>query len=394
MQSLNPRESRGEAIAKNFGSVQRMDEHSYRVHSQTRDIEYDVQSGELGWICSCADFAFRGMKCKHIFAVEISWILRQKVEEQTKAIRMVEPIQGQSCVACGSERLMRWGVRHNKAGDIQKFQCRQCGRFFTVNLGFEKMHNPKAVTVALQLYFSGESLRKTRESLKLMGVEICPQTVLNWISKYVGLMERYADKIAPKLSDTWRADELYLKVKGNMKYLYAMMDDETRYWIAQEVADTKYTHDARLLFQKAKEVAGKRPMTLITDGAANYAHAVRKEFYPNLERKTEHIRQITFRGTVHNNNKMERMNGEVRDREKVMRGLKRTDTPILKGAQIYHNFIKPHIGLDGRTPAEAAGIQVGGADKWLTLIQNASKSPNGFRAYPKNRLGGQPVLIR
>jgi len=70
---------------------------------------------------------------------------------------------------------------------------------------------------------------------------------------------------------------------------------------------------------------------------------------------------------------MERMNGEVRDREKVMRGLKRMDTPILKGTQIYHNFIKPHEALQGRTPAEAAGIKVEGDNKWLTLIQNASK---------------------
>jgi len=32
-----------------------------------------------------------------------------------------------------------------------------------------------------------------------------------------------------------------VKVKGNMKYLYALMDDETRFWIARQVADTKYT---------------------------------------------------------------------------------------------------------------------------------------------------------
>ncbi|MGD0996263.1 MAG: hypothetical protein ABR909_12165 [Candidatus Bathyarchaeia archaeon] len=38
---------------------------------------------------------------------------------------------------------------------------------------------------------------------------------------------------------------------------------------------------------------------------------------------------ITFRGD-RNNNKMERMNGEVRGREKVMRGLKINETPILK----------------------------------------------------------------
>jgi transposase-like protein len=40
-------------------------------------------------------------------------------------------------------------------------------------------------------------------------------------------------------------DELFLKVKGSMKYLYAMMDEQTRFWIAQEVADTKYTADVR-----------------------------------------------------------------------------------------------------------------------------------------------------
>jgi len=30
--------------------------------------------------------------------------------------------------------------------------------------------------------------------------------------------------------------------------------------------------------------------------------------------------------------------------------------------------------LDGKTPAEACGIKVEGKNKWLTLIQNASKT--------------------
>jgi len=70
---------------------------------------------------------------------------------------------------------------------------------------------------------------------------------------------------------------------------------------------------------------------------------------------------------------MERFNGEVRGREKVMRGLERKDSPILAGYQIYHNYIKPHKALDNRTPADAAGIEIKGKDKWLTLIQNASQ---------------------
>jgi hypothetical protein len=71
---------------------------------------------------------------------------------------------------------------------------------------------------------------------------------------------------------------------------------------------------------------------------------------------------------------MERMNGEIRDRERVMRGLEKKDTPILSGYQFFHNYIRPHMALDGRTPAEAADIQVNGDNKWLTLIQNAAQS--------------------
>jgi hypothetical protein len=68
---------------------------------------------------------------------------------------------------------------------------------------------------------------------------------------------------------------------------------------------------------------------------------------------------------------MERMNGEVRDREKVMRSLKKSDTPILTGYQLFHNYMRPHMALDGKTPAELCGIQIEGENKWKTIIENA-----------------------
>jgi putative transposase len=73
---------------------------------------------------------------------------------------------------------------------------------------------------------------------------------------------------------------------------------------------------------------------------------------------------------------MERFNGEVRDIEKVMRGLKRQDTSMLKGYQIYHNYIRPHEGLEGKTPADMSGISIGGENKWITLIQNSKSFEN------------------
>ena len=99
-----------------------------------------------------------------------------------------------------------------------------------------------------------------------------------------------------------------------------------------------------LCLVKGKEVAGTRPNTLISDGAPNFHTAFNRELYTNKWPRTRHINHIRLQGD-HNNNKMERMNGEIRDREKTMRGLKKVDTPILKGCQIYHNYIREHQAL-------------------------------------------------
>ncbi|MGO9646165.1 MAG: DDE-type integrase/transposase/recombinase [Candidatus Bathyarchaeia archaeon] len=364
------REEKGRMIAESK-QVMRMDEKSYKVGSQSRDLSYDVILSMRGWMCTCLDYQYRQVRCKHIIAVEISNGLREKVKENV----VIAPVEIHTCLFCKSSNLKKFGIRRNKCGDIQRFLCADCHKTFSVNLGFERMkHNPQAVTTAMQLYFSGESLRNTSRSLRLLGVQVSHQTVYNWIEKYTELMTKYLDKITPQVSDTWRADELFLKVKGNMKYLYALMDDQTRFWIAQEVADTKYTADIRELFKQGKKIAEKKPKTLITDGAPNFHEAYLKEFYTfKKATRTEHIQEIRMAGRVHNN-KMERLNGEIRDREKVMRTLEIPDSPLLAGYQVFHNYIRPHMALHGKTPAEMAGIVINGRNKWITLIQNASQN--------------------
>jgi hypothetical protein len=56
---------------------------------------------------------------------------------------------------------------------------------------------------------------------------------------------------------------------------------------------------------------------LISDGARNFNDVFNREFYTNTNPRTRHIRHIRLQGD-HNNNKMEPLNGEVRDRMKVM----------------------------------------------------------------------------
>jgi hypothetical protein len=47
-------------------------------------------------------------------------------------------------------------------------------------------------------------------------------------------------------------------------------------------------------------------------------------------------------------------------------------TPIAEGQRIAYSFVKPHMALEGQTPAQRAGIYVvNGKNKWLDLLQLA-----------------------
>jgi transposase-like protein len=105
-------------------------------------------------------------------------------------------------------------------------------------------------------------------------------------------MKNYLEQIKPNVGDAWRTDEVFVKIKGNMKYLYALIDDESRFWIAQQVAYTKYTANINPLFKDGKELTGKRPNTLISDSAPNFNDSFNKEFYTNTVPRTRHTRHI------------------------------------------------------------------------------------------------------
>jgi putative transposase len=368
-QETEVRRMRGQTIAQTESNVRRLDSHEYRVKSQSGNGEYVVLSTEAGWTCSCPDATFREQKCKHIFAVELSLLLRRRIENAKRIV----PLDFQACLSCGCKDIRRDGMLHNKSGSIQRYACKGCGKRFIKNLGFEGMRaRPEAITLAMQLYFSGESLRNVQKALAMQRVKVSHVTVYNWIGKYVGLMESYLGEFTPQVGDTWRTDELYVKVGGKMRYLFGMMDDDTRFRIAQMVAEHKGTSDVRPMFKEAIETAEKLPKTFVSDGANNFHDAYRKEMwhpYGEVESPV-HVKHIRMAGDM-NNNMMERQNGEWRDREKTMRSLKKTDSPIFAGMQIYHNYIRPHMGLDGKTPSEVAGITVEGTDKWMTIIQNA-----------------------
>jgi transposase InsO family protein len=75
------------------------------------------------------------------------------------------------------------------------------------------------------------------------------------------------------------------------------------------------------------------------------------------------------KGHGNTNNRIERMNGTLRERVKVQRGWKSFDSQIAEGQRIHYNFVKPHEALEGQTPARRANINIG--NNWLSLLEQA-----------------------
>lgn len=63
------------------------------------------------------------------------------------------------------------------------------------------------------------------------------------------------------------------------------------------------------------------------------------------------------------------------ERNKTMRGLDSEPTAqtMMDGMRIYYNFIRPHMALDGKTPAEKSGITRLQQNKWLNPIKKSTK---------------------
>lgn len=86
-----------------------------------------------------------------------------------------------------------------------------------------------------------------------------------------------------------------------------------------------------------------------------------------MKHKPSHLTILS----VATNDRIERMNGTLRERVKVQRGWKSMGTPLAEGQRIQYTFIKPHIALEGQTPAEVAGIGLIGQNKWKELLTKA-----------------------
>ena len=335
----------------------------YLIPSQTdKTRKYKVAIKNGWYTCECPDNSQHKNLCKHILFLKTWFAIRL----QAKEIKQVAITT--LCPYCESNELIKDGTRKTTMGKKQKWLCNTCNGRFVAEPIKKSKGNTDTVTLSMDLYFKGCSYRDIQDTLRQSyGLKIHHETVRRWINKYMAQITQYTEQLQPQVSGVWHADEQKCQIKKEIKtkedkkekwwWNWNVMDSETRFLLANQITKEREIVDARKVLRQAKAIANKKAIKIITDGLQGYRTAVRKEFgtYSN---PNPHVRLRTIREKP-NNNLIERYHGTFRERDKVMRAFQNETTMQQHNDRFrtHYNFLRPHKGLNGLTPAQRAGLE-------------------------------------
>jgi transposase-like protein len=254
-----------------------------------------------------------------------------------------------ACKNCGSTAVVKFGTYKG----VQRYFCKSCKRKFKGdNALFHMKVAPEYVSSALSNYYSGLSIGDVSKGLKQEhGYQPSKHIVYNWIDKYTDIAVKYFRDNHPNTGDVWIADETVLKIDGQNVWVYDIIDTKTRFLLASRIALSRTTHQAQMLMEEASRKAGKVPKEVITDKNTSYLDGIELAFGADTEHKLS--RPFVSKDST---NMIERYHGTLKERTKVMRGLKDTGSAqqFLDGFMVNYNYFRPHEALEGKTPAEEA----------------------------------------
>jgi len=387
MQGLDSdaRMTRGLELSKT-ATIAEMEDGSFTVPSQTsKGVSYTVKILGQTWVCSCPDFETRADQieaCKHAFAVRF-WIAA-RVELQEKPKPKVFAEDSIQCVKCGSIRAIRFGTRGGK----QTYRCNDCQARFTPSLIKKAKYSPETITLTLDMYFSGMSFNKIARTLNdNLDMNLGAASIYRWVKRYVPMISEYVNGLTPQLSETWQADEVFVKMKGgeeikarkmkNMAYLWNVMDRKTRFLLASRLSQHRNVNGAVGAFNAARKVAhDSQPEKIFADGLNAYPQAM--TYWESESGKPELVARMGVGKPHANNNRIERLNGTVRERVKVQRGWKSMKTSLAEGQRIHYNFVKPHMALEGQTPAQVAVVGSEDKETWMSLLKKSVRQESSY----------------
>jgi putative transposase len=257
-----------------------------------------------------------------------------------------------TCKYCNSKNIIRFGTHTDiDSHEIQRYFCKDCQRKFTELDTLEKMKTPIPVIGAtLNMYYSGMSLDSIQTQLKQdYGLDVSQMGIYDWIIRFTKDAVQRTQNIKPKVGNVWIADETELDVSGRKAWFWDLIDRDSRFLLASYLSFSREAEDAQILIEQAIKRAGKTPQTILTDKWGAYIDSIDIASHG----KTMHIQSTPFGGTD-STNIIERFQGTLKDRTKVLRGFKDLATAqlITNGFLVHYNFLRPHESLGNKTPAE------------------------------------------
>jgi putative transposase len=147
--------------------------------------------------------------------------------------------------------------------------------------------SPEVIRLAVLMYVKYPlSLRNVEDLLHERGIDICHETVRFWWNRFGPL---FASDIRRQRTSQmrgfrhwrWHLDEMYVKVNGEMRYLWRAVDHEGE--ILESYVTKKRDKSAALAFMKKTLKRHGSPAAIVTDGLRSYPAAMRD--LGNLERR-------------------------------------------------------------------------------------------------------------
>ena len=282
------------------------------------------------------------------------------------------------CEKCDGKNIKKDGVRKTKnRGKVQRYKCLDCSHRFSINDGFWKMKNHEdKITSCMNMYYAGMSLRKIQEHLQMFAPKNSHySTIYRWIVKYANMIGTLTDNIQIKSGKELMSDEMEYHRLGEQNWFVDVMDTETRFVVASDYMKSRTIENLTKVLKKGKLATGEQVKIITTDGLQGYERVLKKSFglKTHWNHKSPIIHNVVIASERGFNHKIERLHNTIRDRTKIMRGFHgslESARAIMKGMEIYYNFVRKHQGIEGKTPSEEAILELClSTNKWLSLIK-------------------------
>nr|WP_237693952.1 IS6 family transposase [Streptomyces sp. SID2888] len=173
------------------------------------------------------------------------------------------------------------------------------------------------------------SYREVEELMFERGVIVSYETVRRWCAKFGQAYANALRRRQPRPGDKWHLDEVFIKINGELKYLWRAVDQDGMV-LDILVQDRRDTAAARRFFRRLMKKTCSVPRVVVTDKLRSYG-AAHREVMPSVEHRSH-------KGL---NNRAENSHQPTRQRERAMKGFRSTG-----GAQRFlsaFSGISPHF---------------------------------------------------